>query len=138
MGEQIAAALHALLTDEERMPVLVLGTLWPEYDRQYTTLPIDGQQDLHSRVRELLTGRIAFGTLTWANAWSVASLGSASFTVVLRSIWCGSGASAVVEGIAPSTVKILVLVSAHAPAPSPACPGEAACQSLLLQHDHDR
>lgn len=56
-GEQIAAALHALLTDERRMPVLVLGTLWPGYDRQYTALPVAGGQDPHSRVRELLAGR---------------------------------------------------------------------------------
>ncbi|MFF8333153.1 tetratricopeptide repeat protein, partial [Streptomyces cacaoi] len=57
VGEQIAAALHALLTDENRTPVLVLGTLWPEYDRQYTALPTAGQRDPHSRVRELLAGR---------------------------------------------------------------------------------
>ncbi|MET9125385.1 hypothetical protein [Streptomyces sp. NPDC004528] len=57
VGEQIASALHALLTDEMRMPVLVLGTLWPEYDRQYTALPGTGRPDPHSRVRELLAGR---------------------------------------------------------------------------------
>ncbi|MFF4030921.1 helix-turn-helix domain-containing protein [Streptomyces sviceus] len=57
VGEQIAAALHALLTDRGRMPVLVLGTLWPEYERQYTALPSAGQPDSHSRARELLAGR---------------------------------------------------------------------------------
>ncbi|GAB2833962.1 helix-turn-helix domain-containing protein [Streptomyces daliensis] len=58
VGEQIAAALHALLTDEQRSPVLVLGTLWPEYVRQYTILPVAGQSDPTSRARELLAGRI--------------------------------------------------------------------------------
>jgi transcriptional regulator with XRE-family HTH domain len=38
-GERIAAALHNLLTDPGRGPVLILGTLWPEYARQYTALP---------------------------------------------------------------------------------------------------
>ncbi|MBT1099261.1 helix-turn-helix domain-containing protein [Streptomyces sp. Tu10] len=57
VGEQIAAALHALLTDEARMPVLVLGTLWPEYAREYTALPATGRPDPYSRARELLAGR---------------------------------------------------------------------------------
>ncbi|MFF4038425.1 hypothetical protein [Streptomyces sp. NPDC001816] len=57
VGEQIAAAVHALLTQPERGPVLVLGTLWPEYASQYTSLPAPGTPDPHSRVRELLTSR---------------------------------------------------------------------------------
>ncbi|MCX5141269.1 helix-turn-helix domain-containing protein [Streptomyces sp. NBC_00338] len=57
VGEQIAAALHALLTDEARAPVLVLGTLWPEYAREYTALPATGRPDPYSRARELLAGR---------------------------------------------------------------------------------
>lgn len=58
-GERIAAALHTLLTDPERGPVLVLGTLWPEYADAYTTVPRPGQPDPHTRVRELLAGRLA-------------------------------------------------------------------------------
>ncbi|MEU4272240.1 hypothetical protein [Streptomyces sp. NPDC026092] len=57
LGEEIAAAVHALLTQPERGPVLVLGTLWPEYARQYQNLPAAGGSDPHSRVRELLAGR---------------------------------------------------------------------------------
>ncbi|MGW3502046.1 helix-turn-helix domain-containing protein [Streptomyces globisporus] len=57
-GERIAAALHALLTTPERGPVLVLGTLWPEYARRYTAAPAPGPSDPHSRVRELLAGRL--------------------------------------------------------------------------------
>ncbi|MHC3455927.1 hypothetical protein [Streptomyces prasinus] len=56
-GERIAAALHALLTTPERGPVLVLGTLWPAYAKEYTALPPAGAVDPHSRVRELLAGR---------------------------------------------------------------------------------
>ncbi|MBK3646711.1 hypothetical protein JHN46_39540, partial [Streptomyces sp. MBT33] len=56
VGERIAAAVHRLLQSRERKPVLVLGTLWPEYARQYTTLPKPGEEDPHSRVRELLSG----------------------------------------------------------------------------------
>ncbi|MFI6415285.1 hypothetical protein [Streptomyces sp. NPDC050585] len=56
-GEEIAAAVHHLLTSPERAPVLVLGTLWPDYAQQYTALPKPGGPDPHSRVRELLAGR---------------------------------------------------------------------------------
>ncbi|WP_221343385.1 SEL1-like repeat protein [Streptomyces paradoxus] len=55
-GERIAAAVHHLLTSPQRGPVLVLGTLWPDYFRQYTALPAPGGPDPHSRVRELLAG----------------------------------------------------------------------------------
>ncbi|WP_330457688.1 hypothetical protein OIB37_12665 [Streptomyces sp. NBC_00820] len=58
VGERIAAALHSLLVDPDRGPVLVLGTLWPEYAEEYTVLPLPGATDPHSRVRELLAGRI--------------------------------------------------------------------------------
>nr|WP_188277251.1 helix-turn-helix transcriptional regulator [Streptomyces sp. CBMA152] len=57
LGERIAAAVHTLLTHPKRRPVLVLGTLWPEYADQYTALPSAGSPDPHSRVRELLAGR---------------------------------------------------------------------------------
>ncbi|MFF7858792.1 hypothetical protein ACFZCZ_32285, partial [Streptomyces sp. NPDC007904] len=55
-GERIAAALHTLLTTPERAPVLVLGTLWPDYAKAYIALPIPGGPDPYSRVRELLAG----------------------------------------------------------------------------------
>ena len=56
-GEQLAAALHRLLTDPTRSPVLVLGTLWPEYDDAFAARPEPGRPDPHARTRELLTGR---------------------------------------------------------------------------------
>lgn len=56
-GEEIAAAVHHLLISPERGPVLVLGTLWPDYAKEYTALPPHGGADAHSRVRELLAGR---------------------------------------------------------------------------------
>ncbi|MFB6809976.1 tetratricopeptide repeat protein [Streptomyces sp. NPDC056387] len=58
VGERIAAAVHRLLVDDARRPVLVLGTMWPEYAHRYTSLPSPGKEDPHSRVRELLAGRI--------------------------------------------------------------------------------
>ncbi|MER5890803.1 hypothetical protein ABT160_43880 [Streptomyces sp. NPDC001941] len=54
LGERIAAALRHLLTSPERGPVLVLGTLWHEYARQYTAVPTPGGDDPHAQVRELL------------------------------------------------------------------------------------
>lgn len=55
----MAAAVHSLLTAPECSPVLVLGTLWPEYAARYTVLPLPGEEDPHSRVRELPAGHTA-------------------------------------------------------------------------------
>ncbi|MFD7027787.1 helix-turn-helix domain-containing protein [Streptomyces sp. NPDC059917] len=73
-GERVAAALHGLLTTTGRGPVLVLGTLWPEYERRYTAPPAPGAPDPHSRVRELLAGRL----LTVADAFDEKALREAS------------------------------------------------------------
>ena len=57
-GERIAAAVHRLLTDLSRSPVLVLGTMWPEYQNDYMALPRPGSPDPHPQVRALLAGRL--------------------------------------------------------------------------------
>ncbi|MFJ3934362.1 hypothetical protein [Streptomyces sp. NPDC090029] len=79
-GERIAAAIHTLLVQPERGPVLVLGTLWPDYAAQYTSLPPPMAPDPHSRVRELLAGRIvhvpaAFDPAALAKATALAEDG---------------------------------------------------------------
>ncbi|MFF4393887.1 hypothetical protein ACFY0G_45445 [Streptomyces sp. NPDC001552] len=79
-GERIAAAVRDLLAGPERGPVLVLGTLWPEYARQYTAMPTPGTGDSHSQVRELLSGRTlavpdAFDTQALAAAAALAESG---------------------------------------------------------------
>jgi hypothetical protein len=56
-GERLAAALHTLLTDSARAPVLVLATLWPEYDQAYAAPTRPGEPDRHTRARELLARR---------------------------------------------------------------------------------
>ncbi|MFC8247885.1 tetratricopeptide repeat protein [Streptomyces chartreusis] len=81
-GERIAAAVHRLLIYEERGPVLVLGTLWPEYADRYTSLPAPGGEGPHTRVRELLAGRTvavpdAFDTAALAAATVLAERGDA-------------------------------------------------------------
>ncbi|MFE5884372.1 hypothetical protein [Streptomyces hydrogenans] len=73
-GERIAAALHHLLVTPEFGPVLVLGTLWPEYAHQYRALPSPGAPDPHSRARELLAGR----TLTVPEAFDASALATAA------------------------------------------------------------
>ncbi|WP_088245474.1 helix-turn-helix transcriptional regulator [Streptomyces sp. LUP47B] len=73
-GERIAAAVHHLLISRERGPVLVLGTLWPEYEKQYTALPRPGAEDPYSRTRELLAGR----TLTVPDAFDAPALAAAA------------------------------------------------------------
>ncbi|MGD3111541.1 tetratricopeptide repeat protein [Streptomyces sp. YGL11-2] len=50
-GETAAAALHSRL--EEPGPLVVLGTLWPEYNRALTATPQPGQ-DAHPSARALL------------------------------------------------------------------------------------
>ncbi|MFJ8896927.1 helix-turn-helix domain-containing protein [Leifsonia sp. NPDC102414] len=87
-GEQIAAAVHQLLIDDRRGPVLVLGTLWPEYAHDYTALPEPGRDDPYSRVRELLAGRTAsvpdtFDTAALAAATALAQNGDALLTDAL-------------------------------------------------------
>ncbi|MFC9734318.1 helix-turn-helix domain-containing protein [Streptomyces roseolus] len=73
-GERIAAALHHLLVTPEHGPVLVLGTLWPEYAHQYRALPSPGAPDPYSRVRELLAGR----ALTVPEAFDASALATAA------------------------------------------------------------
>ncbi|CAM5366972.1 tetratricopeptide repeat protein [Streptomyces abikoensis] len=76
-GERVAAAVHTLLTKPERGPVLILGTLWPEYAEAYTNLPAPHREDPHSRVRELLAGR----TLTVPDHFDETALQSAAALV---------------------------------------------------------
>ncbi|MDQ1019954.1 tetratricopeptide repeat protein [Streptomyces afghaniensis] len=56
-GESVAAGLRTLLSDPSRAPVLVLGTIWPEYHAQLTRSPAPGGPDPHAQVRALLAGR---------------------------------------------------------------------------------
>ena len=58
-GERVAAQLRTLLADPDRAPVLVLGTMWPEYWDTLTasaTGPRAGPRDPHAQARELLAG----------------------------------------------------------------------------------
>jgi tetratricopeptide (TPR) repeat protein len=57
LGERVAAGLRELLRDPARRPVLLLGTIWPEYWATLTTPPAPEQQgDPHAQARALLTG----------------------------------------------------------------------------------
>jgi tetratricopeptide (TPR) repeat protein len=57
LGERVAAGLRELLRDTERSPVLLLGTIWPEYWAILTTPPSAEQaDDPHAQARALLTG----------------------------------------------------------------------------------
>ncbi|MFI7701309.1 hypothetical protein [Nonomuraea sp. NPDC049480] len=55
-GEQVAAALRELLRTNERGPVLVMATLWPEYATMLSTVPKPGEPDRHPQARNLLKG----------------------------------------------------------------------------------
>ncbi|MFC4062903.1 hypothetical protein ACFOWE_31830 [Planomonospora corallina] len=54
LGEQIAAGLRELLRGPGRGPVLVLGTLWPQYWDILTAVPAPGVPDPHAQTRELI------------------------------------------------------------------------------------
>ncbi|KUN55492.1 hypothetical protein AQJ46_49580, partial [Streptomyces canus] len=56
LGERLAAKLRTLLADPARTPVLILGTLWPEYWRTLTLQPEPGGKDPHAQARALLVG----------------------------------------------------------------------------------
>ncbi|MFJ9208704.1 helix-turn-helix domain-containing protein [Streptomyces sp. NPDC102264] len=56
-GEKIASGIRTLLTDDSRGPVLVLGTIWPEYFEQLMREPRPKEPDIHAQARSLLTGR---------------------------------------------------------------------------------
>ncbi|ONH22300.1 hypothetical protein BL253_36115 [Pseudofrankia asymbiotica] len=55
VGERVAAGLRELLRDPDRQPVLILGTLWPDYWETITIRPGAGQPDLHTQARDLVT-----------------------------------------------------------------------------------
>ncbi|MFB6668258.1 hypothetical protein [Streptomyces parvus] len=44
-GERIAAAIHELLMTRERVPVLVLGTLWPAVRSSFQAAWSEGELD---------------------------------------------------------------------------------------------
>ncbi|MEV6239207.1 hypothetical protein [Lentzea sp. NPDC051838] len=54
LGEQVAAGLRELLRSAS--PVLVLGTLWPEYWQTLTREPGPAEPDPHAQARALLVG----------------------------------------------------------------------------------
>jgi hypothetical protein len=56
LGERVAAGLRELLRTPSRGPVLVLGTIWPEYWATLTATLSPGIPDSHAHARALLTG----------------------------------------------------------------------------------
>lgn len=56
LGERIAAGLRTLLADAARAPVLVLGTVWPQYWDVLVSPPEADDPDPHPQARELLAG----------------------------------------------------------------------------------
>jgi uncharacterized membrane-anchored protein len=56
LGERVAAGLRTLLSDPKRGPVLVLGTMWPQYWATLTTRPAADEPDPYAQARELLAG----------------------------------------------------------------------------------
>ncbi|MFH9833375.1 tetratricopeptide repeat protein [Streptomyces sp. NPDC017201] len=56
LGERVVAGLRALLQDQTRRPILVLGTVWPEYWATLAALPRAGAPDVHEQARKLLAG----------------------------------------------------------------------------------
>ncbi|MFJ8507597.1 helix-turn-helix domain-containing protein [Streptomyces avermitilis] len=108
LGERIAASIHALLTDPARGPVLVLGTLWPEYATRYTAVPRPDGEDRYPRVRELLAGRQialpdSFDTAAIADARTLATAGDEQLAHALEHM--GEGRLAQFLAGAPELVR---------------------------------
>ncbi|WP_328508347.1 hypothetical protein OG981_53475 [Streptomyces mirabilis] len=53
-GERVLAVLRTVLSAPERGPLLVLGTLWPQYAEQFTALPSPSRPDPSPHARALL------------------------------------------------------------------------------------
>ncbi|MGI5239347.1 tetratricopeptide repeat protein [Dactylosporangium sp. CA-139066] len=56
LGERVSARLRTLITEPERGPVLVIGTMWPQYWATLMSPPTPGRPDPHAQARELLGG----------------------------------------------------------------------------------
>ncbi|MCP2353365.1 hypothetical protein HD597_000385 [Nonomuraea thailandensis] len=56
IGEQVAAGLRELLHSPKQGPVLVMGTLWPEYAAILSAIPAPGRPDPHAQARKLFNG----------------------------------------------------------------------------------
>lgn len=56
LRERVASGLRTLFTEPDRAPVLILGTIWPEYWAELTAPPVPGDADPNHQARELLTG----------------------------------------------------------------------------------
>ncbi|MFF0250796.1 P-loop NTPase [Streptosporangium sandarakinum] len=54
VGEQVAGGLREVLRTRERGPVLVLGTLWPDYWTTLTAVPDADRPDPYAQARELI------------------------------------------------------------------------------------
>ncbi len=57
LAEQVAAGLRALLQDGASAPVLVLGTVWPEYWSALTEPAAPGRSSGHAQTRALLESK---------------------------------------------------------------------------------
>ncbi|MGW0954765.1 hypothetical protein ACWDAO_12515 [Streptomyces sp. NPDC001212] len=56
-AERIAAGLRGLLQDSTSHPVLILGTVWPEFWNTLTATPLPGRPDPYAQARALLEGK---------------------------------------------------------------------------------
>ncbi|MGW7793610.1 hypothetical protein ACWGKX_40045, partial [Streptomyces tricolor] len=57
LAEQVAVGLRALLQDSASAPVLVLGTVWPEFWSVWTAPDVPGRRTEHAQRRALLEGK---------------------------------------------------------------------------------
>lgn len=80
IGEQVAAGLRELLHSPKQGPVLVMGTLWPEYAAILSAIPAPGRPDPHAQARKLFNGadmRVPVRSRSpalrwmWPSAWQV-------------------------------------------------------------------
>ncbi|GAA5024310.1 hypothetical protein GCM10025734_82660 [Kitasatospora paranensis] len=156
-GERVAAALHSLLTDSARGPVLVLGTLWPEFADRFADLPGSRRLPAHSRVRELMAGRTlgvpdTFDREALRTAAALAAAGDRALAAALtRSRTDGrvtqdlAGAPELLRRYEHGTPAVRALVAAAmdarrlgvGPLLSPAFLADAA-SDYLTDHDHGR
>ncbi len=94
LGERISSAVHTLLTTPRRGPILILGTMWPEYADTYIALPQPGEVDRYSHARAVLSGRLigipeSFDTKAAGHAQALAIAGDAQLAHALEHVQDG-------------------------------------------------
>ncbi|GAA3422559.1 tetratricopeptide repeat protein [Streptosporangium vulgare] len=131
LDERVTAGLRALVSDPERGPVLVLGTLWPEYWAALTATPANGGAAPRTQARALVTGAAIHVPDHFAGASLEAVRGAAGGDPRLERAYAGTRDGRITQYL--TGVPGMVERYRNAPAPAKAVI-EAAMDARRAEH----